>query len=280
MGYKFKRGLMYRMPTHFGPATGPRQGERGVKFSGETSHNATVVSLSFLTNREQLEELVPEDIGLELADEPVITVHAGLLQECEWLAGRGYNVLGVNFPVTFNGKKDHVKGDFQIVLWENLCEPILTGREELGYSKIYAEIPAPMVYQGVWHWTALWQGFKFVDLKFMNMRQLSLEEAKTMMSKQGSAGTIHYKYVPRTGVWGTPDVAYVTLTPAAGGPKTLKEAWQGEGTVQFHKATWQDLPTQYNIVNALHGLEIKEYRGAMMLKTIGAKDLSDTHILE
>ena len=36
-----------------------------------------------------------------------------------WLAGRGYNVLGVCFPVNFNGEKDHVSGDLLAVLWEN-----------------------------------------------------------------------------------------------------------------------------------------------------------------
>jgi hypothetical protein len=55
--------------------------------------------------------------------------------------------------------------------------------------------------------------------------------------------------------------------------------WHGQGTVRFHRATWEDLPTQYTIVNALNQLEIKEYRGATVVHSVGAKDLGDQRIL-
>ena len=60
----------------------------------------------------------------------------------------------------------------------------------------------------------------------------------------------------------------------------IKERWVGEGSVRFHSARWEDMPTQYDIVNAFHALEIKEYRGASMTKTVGAKDLRDQRILQ
>ena len=63
MPYKFKPNRMYRMPTHFGPSAGPRQGEGGRKFTNRDSPKSTRWSVSFLTNREQLDELLPE--GLE-----------------------------------------------------------------------------------------------------------------------------------------------------------------------------------------------------------------------
>jgi len=277
MPYRFQPGMMYRMPTHFGPSLGPRQGEAGRKFVNLESRKITVRAVSFLTNREQLEELLPE--GFEVGVEPVVTVEVTYITEIEWLAGRGYNTLGVSFPVVFNGKKDHVVGSFLAVLWENLTDPILTGREELGYSKIYCEIPEPRIYQGQTHCTASWMGFKFMDLKIWDLTQLSSEEVAALRSKQGNDGTLHYKYMPKTGEWGKPDISYVTLTPSANPNRVVKEMWRGEGTVQFHEATWEDLPTMFNIVNTLHNLEIKEYRGALMVKTIGGKDLSDQRIL-
>jgi hypothetical protein len=39
------------------------------------------------------------------------------------------------------------------------------------------------------------------------------------------------------------------------------------------------MPTQYNIVNTFCDLEIKEYRGASVTKTVGGKDLSDQRSL-
>ena len=50
--------------------------------------------------------------------------------------------------------------------------------------------------------------------------------------------------------------------------------------VDWHRAKWEDMPTQYNIVNCLAELEILEYRGATITQTIGGKDLSDQRILE
>ncbi len=115
MPYKVQPGSMYRMPTHFGPSLGPRQGEGGRKFANLDSPKVTQRSVSFLTNREQLEELLPE--GFEVGAEPVVTVRATYMTEIEWLAGRGYNTLGVGFPAIFSGKKGHVTGNFLAVLW-------------------------------------------------------------------------------------------------------------------------------------------------------------------
>jgi len=269
---------MYRMPTHFGPSLGPRQGEAGRKFVNLRSPKITARSVSFLTNQEQLEELLPE--GFEVGVEPVVTVEVTCITEIEWLAGRGYNTLGVSFPVVFNGKKDHAEGSFLTVLWENLADPILTGREELGFSKIYGEIPEPRIHQGQTHCTASWLGFKFMDLKIWNLTQLSSKEAAALINQQGGDGTLHYKYMPRTGEWGKPDISYVTLTPSANTNRVVNEMWRGEGTVAFHEATWEDLPTMFSIVNTFHNLEIKEYRGAIMVRTTGGKDLSDQRILQ
>ena len=39
------------------------------------------------------------------------------------------------------------------------------------------------------------------------------------------------------------------------------------------------MPTQYQIVNAFAGLEVKEYRGGTITRSVGGKDLSDQRIL-
>ena len=276
MPYTFEPGKMYRMPTHFGPSLGPRQGKDGRTFDCRDTPKNTAISVSFLGNREQLETLLPD--GFEIQAEPVVTVTFTCITEIEWLAGRGYNTLGVSFPAVFNGRQDRAAGSFLSVIWENMADPIITGREELGFSKIYGELPEPMVYGEETHCIAGWLGFKFMDLKTENMRQLSPEEISAPASGK-SDGTLHYKYIPKTGEWGSADVSYAVLTPADYPNRVVKERWQGEGTVRFHKAAWEDLPTMFHIVNALHDLEIKEYRGAGIAKTVGGKDLRDQRIL-
>ncbi len=277
MPYQLQPGKMYRMPTHFGPSTGPRQGEDGRKFENKDTPKITTIAVSFLTRPDQLEALLPE--RFELAREPIVTVAASYITEIEWLAGRGYNTLGVSFPATFRGERDHVTGSFLTVLWENLADPIITVREELGYAKIFCELPEPSVFRGERRLIAAWLGFKFLDVKVQGLRQHSAEEIAALAQAPTGDGVLHYKVMPRTGEWGTADVAYATLTPAARPNRVIRERWAGEGSVQFHKASWEELPTQYNIVNTFYDLEIKEYRGASVTKTVGDKDPSDQRIL-
>ena len=277
MPYQFDPKAMYRMPTHFGPRTGPRYGPDGRKFENKDTPKTTAIAVSFLTNASQLEAFLPP--GFALVGEPVVTISATYMTEIEWLAGRGYNTLGVSFPASYHGERDHVKGNFLTVLWENLTDPIITGREELGFAKIYCELPEPTVLRGERHVIASWLGFKFLDLQVRDLVPQSEEEIAALAQSPTSDGTLHYKYMPRTGEWGIADVAYAVLTPAATPHRVITERWVGDGTLQFHPARWEDMPTQYNIVNAFQQLEIKAYRGASVTKTIGAKDLSDQRIL-
>jgi hypothetical protein len=149
----------------------------------------------------------------------------------------------------------------------------------LGFSKIYCELPDPSILHGKWHLIATWLGFKFLDLEISQLRQQSPAEITNLQQAGSNGGTLHYKYIPRTGEWDTADVAYACLTPAATPNRVITERFVGEGTVQFHSARWEDMPTQYQIVNAFHDLEIKAYRGASLTRTIGGKDLSDQRIL-
>ena len=277
MPYKLDPNAMYRMPTHFGPRTGPRRRPDGATFDCRNNPRATIFSLSFLTDAAQLARFLPP--GFALNGEPVVTVSASYITEIEWLAGRGYNTLGVSFPARFEGTVDQVSGNFLAVLWENLTDPILTGREELGFSKIYCELPAPRYLRDQHHIAAAWLGFKFLDITITNLREPSAQEFAELAAAPADASTLHYKYVPRTGDWGSADAAYPVLTPAETPNRRVLERRIGQGSLVFHRARWEDMPTQYNIVNAFADLEIREYRGARLTKTVGGKDLSDQRIL-
>ena len=281
MAYLLNSESMYMMPTHFGPMCGPRQGPGGKKFAfNPDKRKITTLTVSFLTKANQLQKLLPP--RFELSGDPVVTVFETFMKEIDWLAGRGYNVLGVTFPVIYNGTKDQATGPFLTVLWENLTDPILTGREQLGFSKIYCDLPEPTVHKGETHCTASWMGFRFLDLKLNNLKEVSPQKDSTILNKSGKnlpSGTIHYKYMPRTGEWGKADAEYTVLSPDADEPSLPKKLFKGRGEVTFHKARWEDLPTQYMIVNALHELKIIEYRGATMENRIGSGDLGDQRIL-
>ena len=278
---RFVPGRIYRMPTHFGPATGPRQGPDGRKFDEENKEwpKQTDWAVNFLSNADQLSALCPE--GFSLAGEPVVTVSLTDMRGIPWLAGRGYKMLGVSFPVVFEGKEDRAMGPLLTVLWEDLADPIQSGREELGFSKEYAELPDPWEFNGTTRFAASWLGFTFCEMQLEDMKPVPVDAVPEApaVDPDVQLGLLHYKYIPRTGEWGTADVSYPVLTPAANPNVTVTEMFQGKGTVAFHEARWEDMPTQYMIVNAFAALEVKEYRGAMIRHYHGSKDLSDQRIL-
>ncbi len=271
-----KHPQMYRMPVQFGPSLGPRQTIAGHPFTGPDVPKTTTISVRFLSNREQLGALLPE--GFQAGRRPVVTVQARYITEIPWLAGRGYNTLGLFFPATFLGERDNVSGQFLTVLWENLADPIITGREELGYAKLYADLPEPEVEEDQIRCSAGWMGFNFLDLHLRDLRPAAAGEGFDLSQDRGD-GLLHYKYIPRTGRWGEADVAYATLTPADDPRRRIVEAWRGDGDAFFHRATWEELPTMFNIVNAFQALEMREPLGATVVKSVGAKDLSDQRIL-
>ena len=78
-----------------------------------------------------------------------------------------------------------------------------------------------------------------------------LEESSPIISesdKKPLRGTIHYKYIPRTGEWGKADAEYAVLSPDPEKPSIPEKLFKGSGEVTFHEARWEDLPTQYMIV--------------------------------
>src|SRR5215470_4083379 len=64
MPYQFERGRIYRMPTHFGPAPGPRQIPAEAKVDSTRSPRKTLVSASFLTEASALERYIPDRFSL------------------------------------------------------------------------------------------------------------------------------------------------------------------------------------------------------------------------
>lgn len=277
MSHEHRAGQMYRMPYGFGPTAGPRQGPDGQPFSwADTPHKLTVAT-SFRTDADKLEALLPP--GFVLAGEPVVTVEFHVLSELEWLAGRGYSMLHVRFPATFQGTRDRATGSFLSVLWENLADPILSGREELGFAKLWCELPAPRIFRDKVACTASWLSHRFLELEVAGLEEAPAA-APPLPGLQGirSDGTLHYKYIPATQDWGQAAVQHACLSPA-GAKVKVERLRLGRGQVRFLPTAWEQMPTQFHIVCALAALPQREQHGGCVVETRGASDLSEQRVL-
>lgn len=260
---------MFRMPVGSGPSPGPRQGPDGRPFDEATAKRTTALTVTFESDGDALARLLPPKFELT---EPVFTVRAALFTEITWLAGRAYSVLGVYIPAEHVGRV-RTRGSYCAVLWENLADPILTGREELGVAKLFADIDIQTGEGDASHTVeASWMGYRFARMELRTTGALS--------SPAPAAPILNYKYIPRAGAWGTADVEYATMLPVAAASTTFEGGWTAEGSVSFARPAWQDMPTQSHIVSAFADLPQAGIRGAAITKTLGGGDYGDVAILE
>jgi hypothetical protein len=145
-----------------------------------------------------------------------------------------------------------------------------TGREELGWPKLYAEIPDPVVLEESWRGSASWQGFRFFDIEAARFAPSEAAPAPAPM--------FVHKYIPKTGVWGTEDVSCITVTGAER-PPTLRSMERGSGSFSFHTARWEDMPTQYAIVNRLAALPLLGFDEAVLMRASGGGDVSSQRVV-
>ena len=282
MSYEFDPKMIYRQPSHFGPQAGPRQGPDGDRHRFDEANKEwpkqTDWIVNFLSNEDQLAALCPP--GFMPVGEPVVTISLTDMRGIPWLAGRGYKMLGAFFNAMYKGEKDTAMGPFLTVLWENLADPICSGREEIGFSKMFCDLPDPWQFEGTTRWCASWEGFTFCNMELSDMKPIPVEEPAMPDVPEGTQlGLLHYRYMPKVGEWGKAEASHAVLTPAANPNDKVTEMYVGKGSVKFHKARWEDMPTQYHIVSGLAELEQKEFRGAMIRHHAGSKSLADQKIL-
>ncbi|WP_308819427.1 acetoacetate decarboxylase family protein [Pseudonocardia alni] len=269
------------MPTGFGAAGGPRQAPGCDDHRpGPTSYVRYVVGV--LGRHDQVAALLPD--GLALRGDPVVQFHFFHLRDIPWLAGRGYNIFSVLVPARHTAADGTVTdGLYQAVLWENLADSIVTGREQLGHPKLFARLPAPRESGGTTHLRASWDDFTFAEIEVDTGTTAGPEVLDDLATVTG-AGIISHKYIPRTGSWETADADYLTLSPmptasALRDPQPPPTATVGAGRVTFHVPTWQDMPTQFHIVATLAALEQVEPRGAVVLRGTTYLDFLDQRVL-
>lgn len=253
--FKFDDNQSYMMPAHFGP-----------RYTGEKTsgwyHDITMMIVSYLTDREKLAAYLPEPF--EVAEQAVVSVFYACNKKVDWLAGRGYNLIGVNTAVNFNGEKDRLTGSYTLVMWENLTDPILSGRELQGIPKIYADIPDHSIIGGEWRSNASHFGHKILDLSIDKLRAATAEELEAeKTSQEGKDNPMGLRYLPAVGGFGKPAVCEATTFPSE---SIYTEALVGEGKLDWNHLTWEQNPTQFHIVNALADLPVLQYLPAVVTK--------------
>ncbi len=241
--------------------------------------NAQWMKLSYRTDPEKLEKLLPA--GFTLRGDPIVSVSCAWFKDLWWLAGRGYGILSVDFPVTYQGKTERLDGALCPIIFEGQPDAIMTGREELGFPKMFARFSDIAFDEAGGRATcdAAWYEHTFFDIELTDL----VEEQNPKKQLPGSDGgaQMYYKYFPRTSPGGRDgaDVAYVTTSaaPAGSGGAVANinfdefefRRWTGKGALNWNRATFEQLPLSFHIVNGMADLDIIEYVDAEMVQFTG-----------
>jgi hypothetical protein len=251
----------FRMPVVFGPTPGPRNVPTD-KTPFQKRASWTILSATAATDGDLLERLLPPRLTLR---EPTYTVTYQKGTDLGWLAGRGYNIVAVSVPVTFEGRDEVLEGDFCTVCWENLPDAVLTGREELGWPKLWCDVDdliprGPGAYSGA----ASWLGFRFFELE---VRNLAPPPADAPASNRGpQLNHFNYDYMPTSDSTRREDAAYANLQRTVPSSRfDVQQVLVGDAEFRFVEARWEDMPTQYHVVARLAELPIHEFRRATLI---------------
>lgn len=236
----------HMMPAHFGPRPQlPR--------ASGWYRDVTAMVVSYVTDRDKLSAYLPSPF--EVGDRAMVSVTYACNRQVDWLAGHGYNMIAVNASARFCGEEER-EGNYTLIIWESLTDPILTGRETQGIPKVYADIPDHAVIDGAWHANASHFGHKFLDMDICSLREPTAEELSADEKlADARENPMAWRFMP--GILGYGEsLSEATIYPQE---NVLTEQWVGEGTIQWQHLTWEQNPTQFHIVNALAELPVLEW---------------------
>lgn len=278
-----------RMPLSFGPMPGPRQSALGLPHEGRQS-TFTTASIKIRTSKTLLQNLLPTSAFkfLSPATNAFATFSVTTLDNMAWLGGKGYSHFGLYIHgIEYTSPSgETARGTYLPILFENLADPILSGREELGMPKLWCELDVQKkdekaaLYMG-----AGWLGEQFCAL---GISKLEVTEApSTGATEVPDEGLMWYKYIPKSGVLGDGskrgmDAEYAMFLPNAEEAKVEKQVekmWKGTGKISFDKLDARKLPTLYHVVERLAEIPVYEVVEAKVVMGRGVSDVSSARVL-
>lgn len=255
------------------------------------------LSIRFWSSRTFLQNLLPPGFAFT---SPATNVSASLscttLSGMTWLGGRGYNHLGLYIHGVHYKKQDGSKvfGTYLPVLFENMADPIITGRDELGFPKVFADIDINEAADNSdYNIDLSWMGAQFGQLEIRGLRRK--EAATNGVNDESSTpakpvpgppppppeqGHLVFRYVPSVGEFRKTDARYAVLAPYPEPDPAAETFETTSAKMQFQALDWQKLPTLHNIASALSDMPIYGIEKAEMIKGKQVSDLSAVHRIE
>jgi len=234
----------YFMPVSTGPSR---------PLAAGVFEDVWTLATAYRSDKDALAALLPEPF--EPADDPVVTVYYMKCRKINFLAGGGYNAMGVNLAAYFNGEQDQLHGDFAVVLWEDQTAPIIRGRELLGCPKVFGHVPDPYRIENDVRVQTSDNGHLLLEIQAKNVQPVNESTVERLQAEQQDRYWMAWKYIPNVDGVG----AAVSQPTLIGIENRFTAAWTGEGSVRFADVSWEANPESVSILAALRTLRVNEY---------------------
>lgn len=294
----------FRTPCRFGPSPGPRlplcldpSSPTIQSLRQECPESFRTLSVRFRSSRTFLQNLLPPGFAFT---SPATNVSASIscttLYGLTWLGGRGYNHLGLYLHGVHYTKEDGSKvfGTYIAVLFEDLADPIMTGRDELGFPKVFADIDIDTSGNaGDYNISLGWSGAQFGKVAIKGLRErepaangINGGSSQTAKPAPGppppppDQGHLVFRYVPAVGEFGKTDARYAVLCPYPENSEPSEKMESDSASVSFEALDWQRLPTLHHIAKTLAAMPIYGVEKAEMSKGTQVDHLSGARRIE
>ncbi|KAK5679391.1 hypothetical protein LTS10_008206 [Elasticomyces elasticus] len=267
-----------RNPLGFGLLQGPRQDLLGRSHADSlklsTSREASV---RFTTSATVLRCLFPSDrysfASRDTVQQASFTVQT--LDGLAWLGGGGYDLVGLYIHGVRYQQTDgtFVTGKYCPVMIENLADPIITGREELGVPKVFSDIDIHRS-DTTLHASLSWRGTFWAELHWSN---LSPQSTGTMQAASPAEDLLVHKYIPSSANKGAADANYAVLIKTASESSQVlgqQECAPLNASFAFSSPEPHLIPTLSNIAQGLAEIPVFEIVRAGVVETKGVSDFS------
>lgn len=292
--------LRFRSPFGFGASPGPRRplGMQSANSNIQQLRQAKpetyqTLSVRFKTSRTYLENLLPPGFAFTSPGTlAAASISCTTLDGLTWLAGGGYShcglyIHGVNYTKTDGSK---IFGTYLAVLFENLADPIITGRDELGMPKLFCDIEASVQGDNASIFLA-WRGTRFGQINVTGLATPqptppAPEPAQRMPGPPPpppEQGQFWHRFVPSVNEPGKVDADYPVFNPnpepaqGEAAPSTLSSA---NASVQFDEGDWTSLPTLHHVAKGLAELPVYRVEQAKLVRGMGVGDISGARRIE
>ena len=288
--------MYWRQPTAFGPMPGPRQDFAGNSHASTLSKSTfTTASIKFKTSRTLLQNLLP-NASYRFAKADTVayaTFSQTTLDKMRWLGGGGYNHIGLYIHgveyVKANG--GIIQGTYLPILFENLADSILSGREELGMPKLYSSIDVDRR-ESSYHISCSWRGavwgrFSLHDLADQDDDGQEKAGVDAQNCGNEDSGILTHRYIPSVGrdQKGKADADYAVFVPKAEevavvAPKVTSTKRSAKASIKVDGLDWDALPTLHHVTSRLAEIPVYDIVEAKVIEGQGVSDVSPARRIE